>query len=163
MYWGNTSPFIRATEQKFILIMWLNEAARRKTNQKQMLCLGCWAFLVKWSNIQALSAAYICPQFSPGQQLKPHQSHHAQSFISPAVVCRFSSSSAAVLSFCSSDCLTAENLSHISTFHFDLPFLPSLLEKQGSPNQSLYRTVKTCVLAYRAAGTVCSNKIISES
>lgn len=121
MYWGNTSPFIRATEQKFILIMWLNEAARRKTNQKQMLCLGCWAFLVKWSNIQAMSAAYICPQFSPGQQLKPHQSHHAQSFISPAVVCRFSSSSsssAAVLSFCSSDCLTAENLSHISTFHF---------------------------------------------
>lgn len=50
-----------------------------------------------------------------------------------------------------------------SESHFDLPFLPSLLEKQGSPNQSLYRTVKTCVLAYRAAGTVCSNKIISES
>lgn len=142
--------------------MWLNEAARRKTNQKQMLCSGCWAFLVKWSNIQAMSAAYICPQFSPGQQLKPHQSHHAQSFISPAVVCRFLllllllSSSAVVLFL---------RLSHSreSESHFDLPFLPSLLEKQGTPNQSLYRTVKTCVLAYRAAGTVCSNKIISES
>lgn len=109
-----------------------------------------------------MSAAYICPQFSPGQQLKPRQSHHAQSFISPAVVCRFL---LLLLLLSSSPVVLFLRLSHSreSESHFNLPFLLLLLQKQVSPNQSLYRTVKTCVPAYRAAGTVCSNKIISDS